>query len=358
MSATLVEEILEPELPIVDPHHHLWDRRKILAETHDDPAARHPFTTVMHMSPRYLFDEFLADVRSGHRMVASVFLECRAMYKADGPAELRPVGETEFVNGIAAMCASGLYGAFRGCAGIVGHVDLTQPPEMVDNVLRAHLAAGGGRFRGIRHSIPYDADPAVLGPMARSPQGLMSSPAFRAGFARLAVHGLSFDAWLIEPQLPELIALARDFPDTPIVLDHLGTPLGIASYRGRREERFDTWRKHIRTLAECRNVHVKLGGLAMAFCHFPSFLSDPAASSRELADEWRPYIAECVDAFGVDRCMFESNFPVDRGCCTYATLWNALKRVAADCTVQEKRALFAGTADRFYRLGVGSLLDG
>ncbi len=346
-----VEEILEPELPIVDPHHHLWDRRAAMAAAGDDPATRHGFLRVIDMAPRYLLDELLADTGSGHNVVATVFVECRSMWRKDGPPELRPVGETEFVNGVAAMCASGTYGNTRACAGIVGHADLCLPPDTLDTVLQAHIAAGGGRFRGIRHSGSYHADPAVLGPLhGRVPAGLYASPEFRAGFARLAANGLSFDAWVLEPQLPEVLDLARAFPDTPIVLDHVGTPLGVASYQGKREERFDIWRQNIRALADCPNVHVKLGGLAMVFCGFPSFLAEPAAPSEQLAREWRPYIDECIDAFGAKRCMFESNFPVDLGSCSYATLWNAFKRIAAGRSVAEKRELFAGTATRFYRL--------
>ena len=345
------EEILEPELPIVDPHRHLWDRRAAMAAITDDPVSRHGFLRVMDMRARYLLDELLMDTGSGHNVVATVFVECRSMWRAAGPRELRPVGETEFVNGVAAMCASGTYGPMRACAGIVGHADLAQPPATVDAVLEAHIAAGGGRFRGIRHSGSHHDDPAVLGPLhGRVRAGLYATAEFRAGFARLATHGLSFDAWVLEPQLPEVIDLARAFPDTPIVLDHVGTPLGVAGYQGRREERFDIWRRNIRALADCPNVHVKLGGLAMVFCGFPSFLSEPAAPSEQLAREWRPYIDECIHAFGPRRCMFESNFPVDLGSCSYATLWNAFKRIAAEHSATEKQELFAGTATRFYRL--------
>ncbi|MEI7932473.1 MAG: amidohydrolase family protein, partial [Alphaproteobacteria bacterium] len=213
------------------------------------------------------------------------------------------------------------------------------------------LAAAPARFRGVRHSAPWDADPEVLGPLNRGqPSGLYRLDKFREGFAKLAPLGLSFDAWLLEPQLPDLIDLARTFPGTPIVLDHVGTPLGLAAYDGRLPERFDVWRDNIRTLAKCENVTIKLGGLAMVFCNFPSFLSEPPATSTQLASEWRPYIETCIEAFGPDRCMFESNFPVDRGAADYATLWNAFKRIAAGCSAGEKTALFSGTAIRTYRL--------
>ncbi|HEY8571917.1 amidohydrolase family protein [Phenylobacterium sp.] len=341
----MAEEILEPELPIVDPHHHLWDRRTYAAP---NESAEHPFMTAIRPAQRYLLDELIADT-SSHNVVATVFVECRAFYKADGPAELQPVGETEFVNGVAAMSASGMYGDFRACAGIVGRADLLLGDAVVP-VLEAHVRAGGGRFQGIRNSASWDADTEVLGPLHRGEAGLYLSEPFRSGFKHLAPMGLSFDAWLLEPQLPELTDLARAFPETTIVLDHVGTPLGRASYEGRLPERFGVWRDNIGELAKSPNVVVKLGGLAMAFCNFPSFLAQPRAPSSQLADEWRPYIETCIGAFGPERCMFESNFPVDMGACDYATLWNAFKRLAAGASAQEKAALFAGTASRVYRL--------
>jgi len=341
------EAILEPELPIVDPHHHLWDRRTYATPT----VTEHPFMTAIEPAKRYLLDELMADTGSGHNVVSTVFVECGAFYKADGPVEMRVVGETEFVNGVAAMSASGLYGEFRACAGIVGRADLLLG-DGVKAVLEAHLRAGGGRFRGIRNSASWEADKEVLGPLNRVEAGLYLRDDFRAGFRHLAPMGLSFDAWLLEPQLPDLIDLARAFPDTTIVLDHVGTPLGRGTYEGRREERFPVWRDNIRELARSPNVVVKLGGLAMAFCNFPSFLAEPRAPSEQLAKEWGPYIETCVEAFGPERCMFESNFPVDMGSCSYATLWNAFKRIAAGASATEKAALFSETAKRVYRLEV------
>jgi predicted TIM-barrel fold metal-dependent hydrolase len=341
------EAILEPELPIVDPHHHLWVRPGAAAAAIDDPSV-HPFTRVVARRPRYLLDELLADLNSGHNVRATVFVQCGAMYRVDGPDALKPVGETEFVNGVAAMTASGIFGPVRACAGIVGHADCLLG-EAIDETLAAHLKTSD-RFRGIRHSCSSDPDPAVLGPLARQTPGLYLSDQFRKGYARLSKYGLSFDAWLLEPQLPELIELVRKYPETPVVLDHVGTPLGLGSYAGKREERFGVWRENIRTLAEQPNVNVKLGGLAMAFCNFPSFMSDPPAPSTQLAKEWGPYLEACIEAFGPDRCMFESNFPVDLGSCDYATLWNAFKVFARDYSADEKAQLFAGTAARVYRL--------
>ncbi|MBV9331970.1 MAG: amidohydrolase family protein [Alphaproteobacteria bacterium] len=340
------EEILEPDLPIIDPHHHLWDRTP-LRTTVQRPA--HPFYEAIADVQRYLLEELLADTGSGHNVRATVFLECRAMYRADGPESLKCVGETEFVNGVAAMSASGIYGETRACAGIVGNADL-RLGDAVEDVLRAHMHAARGRFRGIRNSESYDKDPDVLGPLAGRNSDLYRDEKFREGFAHLHKLGLSFDAWLLEPQLPDLVDLAQNFPETTIVLDHVGTPLGIASYQGRREERFPVWRKNIESLSKNKNVFVKLGGLAMAFCNFPSFRSNPPAHSEQLAREWRPYIDSCIQAFGPDRCMFESNFPVDIGSCSYPVLWNAFKRIAEPYSAAEKSALFSDTAARVYRL--------
>jgi len=346
-STASTEAILEPGLPIIDPHHHLWDWPAALLAA----APEHGFTTVVRRAMRYLLPEFLSDLNSGHNIRATVFVQCGAMYRADGPEAFKPVGETEFVNGVAAMCASGTYGPIRACAGIVGHVDLTAGAA-VSEVLEAHLRSAAERFRGIRHAASYDADSNVLGPLVRVGAGLFVQKTFREGYAQLGKYGLSFDAWLLEPQLPELIDLVRAFPHIPVVLDHVGTPLGIASYQGRREERFAAWRDNIRKLAALPNVSVKLGGLAMAFCNFPSFLKTPAASSAQLAAEWRPYIETCIEAFGANRCMFESNFPVDMGSCTYPVLWNAFKLLSKQYTADERTALFSGTAQRFYRLRI------
>jgi len=341
------EAILEPDLPIIDPHHHLWDRPAALMASL--PPPKHGFDHLLRRVPRYLLDEFLVDLSCGHNIRATVYMECGSMYRADGPAAFRPVGETEFVAGVAAMTASGLYGEVRACAGIVGHVDL-RIGAAAREVLEAHIAAGGGRFRGIRQSASWDADPDVLGPLNRLQEGLYRQADFREGFACLAPLGLSFDAWMLEPQLPDLIDLARAFPETSIVLDHVGTPLGIGRYAGRREERFDVWKQSIGALSKLPNVSVKVGGLAMVFPGFPSFMASPPASSTQLAAEWRPYVETCIQDFGPKRCMFESNFPVDLGSCDYAVLWNTFKILAAGYSADEKASLFSETARQIYRL--------
>lgn len=319
------EAILEPDLPIVDPHHHLWDR----------PGWR------------YLLDELLIDLHSGHRIVATVFLQCGAMHRATGAVALRPVGETEFVNGVAAMSASGGYGPTQVCAGIVGHADLRLGAR-VDAVLEAHLRVGGDRFRGIRQSNARN-DTRSLPANAPMP-GLLADADFRAGFARLAPHDLSFDAWLHHPQIDELTALARAFPDTAIVLDHVGGPLGTGPYAGRRDAEFARWAASIRALATCTNVSVKLGGLGMPFTNLGLHDGPEPPSSERLATVSRPYFETCIAAFGPERCMFESNFPVDKESFSYAVYWNACKRLTQGASASERAALFSGTAARFYRL--------
>lgn len=340
----MTEAILEPDLPIIDPHHHLWDLRPLLGAF---PPPRHDFLEALVDAAYYSFDELHADTHSGHKVVASVFVECGAFYDPARGEALKVIGEVEFANGVAAQGASGLYGDYRPCAAIVGHADLTLG-ERVKPVLEALIAAGNGRFCGIRHSAAWDADPEVLGPPFHAPEGLYRADAFRAGFAALAHHGLTFDAWLLEPQLPDLIGLARAFPDQTIVLDHCGTPLNIASYRGRLHANFDRWRRNIHALADCPNVVVKLGGLAMAFCGMPEAGPAKGHGSEHLAALWRPYVETCIEAFGADRAMFESNYPVDRWGASYPVLWNAFKRLAAGACAADKRALFAGTAARVY----------
>lgn len=343
----MTEEILEPDLPIIDPHHHLWDFTPALPRM---PEIAHPLGRITRQSPRYLFDELLADCRgAGHNVVGTVFLQCGAFYRADGPAELKPVGEVEFVNGVAAQSASGVYGPFRACAGIVGQADLTLG-EGVGAVLDAEIAAGNGRFRGIRHIGAHDPDPEVLGPLGHAPANLYADPRFRQGFAELGPRGLTFDAWVVEPQIGEVTALARAFPDQPIVLDHVGTPLGLGSYAGRHDDRFAAWRAAIGDLATCPNVTVKLGGLAMPFCALGELGPDHRTTAARLADLFRPYVETCIAAFGPARAMFESNFPVDRWGADYATLWNAFKLIARGASADEKRDLFAGAAARFYKV--------
>jgi L-fuconolactonase len=322
------EDILEPELPIVDPHHHLVDRAN---------------------TGRYLLPELLADTGSGHNITATVYLEWLSMYRADGPVALRPVGEVEFANGVAAIAESGTYGKTKVCAGIVGYADLMLGAQ-VEPVLEAMIMAGGGRFRGIRYISASHPDEAARGSSVNRPAGLLMNDKVREGFARLHPLGLSFDAWMYFTQLGELVDLARAFPETPIVLDHVGGAIGIGPYAGRRDEVFAEWKRSIGELARCPNVHVKLGGLGMRLFGFDVHTSAMPPSSEQLATLWRPYIETCIEAFGAERSMFESNFPVDKGGGSYHVFWNAFKRIAAGSSAAEKAALFSGTASKFYRL--------
>ena len=321
------EDIIDPARPIVDAHHHLWDN------------AGH----------RYLFDDALADVGSGHNVAATVYVECRSMYRRQGPAALRPIGEIEFANGIAAMSASGRYGSPRLSAAIVGHADLTLGAA-VQPVLEAEQAAGGGRFRGIRCSTAWNDDPVVNGYYPERPKGMLADSTFRRGFACLAPLGLSFDAWVFHPQIGELEQLARLFPDTRIVLNHCGGPIGVGRYAQDRQAVFHEWRREIRRIAEIPNVSVKLGGLGMRLLGFRFEDRALPPRSHELARTWRPYIETCIEAFGPRRSMFESNFPPDKGQCSLPVLFNAFKRITGSYGETEKTSLFAGTAAAFYRL--------
>jgi len=321
------EPILEPELPIIDTHHHLWHRP----------------------DNRYLLEEFLVDAGSGHKLVATVFAECNTMYRNNGPIEMRPVGQTEFVAGMAAMSESGIYGLTRVAAGIVGYADLGLG-DRVTPILEAHIAAGGGRFRGVRFSANWDASDVignghgVTGPLR------LRDPDVRAGIACLARLGLSFDAWVFHTQLSDVIDLARTFPDLNTILGHVGGPLGYGPYTGKRDEVFSSWKASMTELARHPNVSVKLGGMLMRLATFNYLAVERPPSSTELAAHWRPYIQTCIDLFGADRCMFESNFPVEKMGVGYATLWNAFKRITAGASAAEKHMLYSGTAERVYRL--------
>jgi predicted TIM-barrel fold metal-dependent hydrolase len=340
------EAILEPDLPIIDAHHHLWDLRPMLPLF---PEPRHRFIETLVPVAHYGFDAYHAEVTSGHLVVGSVYMECGAFYNPAYGEARQVVGEVEYANGVAAQSASGLYGGVRLCAGIVGHANLMLGGA-AGEVLDALQAAAPGRFRGIRHQGAWDADPEVLGPPFHAPEGLYRDPTFREGFAELGKRGMSFDAWVLEPQLGDVIDLAHAFPDVPICLDHCGTPVGNASYTGRLAERFDIWAASIRELGRCQNVVVKLGGLAMHNCDMPSRGPAAGCGSVELAGLWKPYIETCIEAFGPGRAMFESNYPVDRWGATYPVLWNAFKRITAGASAEEKAALYAGNAARFYRI--------
>jgi len=326
--AATQETALEPDRPIIDPHHHLWDRP----------------------GNRYLLHDLLEDLNSGHNIRATVFLECREMYRDDGPPELRSLGETQFVAGVSAMSESGKYGAARACAGIVGNVDF-RIGSRAKAVLEQHILLSGGRFRGIRNGATWDADPGLRVFTSGSGEGLYVNRAWREGFAALAPLNLTFEAWMFHTQLGDLISLAGAFPETKIVLNHIGGALAVGPFAGKRDEVFAEWSMQIQKLGQFPNVYIKLGGLGMpSLMGFEMGQQEQAPSSEQLARAWRPYLETCIAAFGPDRSMFESNFPVDKGMCSYSNLWNAFKRVAENYSNDEKNAMFYNTALKFYRL--------
>ena len=322
------EDIIDPARPIVDPHHHLWG------------------------GPRggwaYLLPDLWADTGSGHNIEKTVFVECRASYREAGPEQLRPVGETEFVAEIAAESRGGAAGAAT-IAGIVAHADLTLD-EGVEEVLQAHEAAGRGLFRGIRHAGAREANPEALTIPGRAAEGLYASAEFRRGLAALGRLGLTYDTWHYHHQNADFAELARAVPETTMILDHFGTPLGVGPYRNQREAIFEEWKKNITEIARCPNVVAKLGGLAMPDNGFGWDRRDRPASSDELVAAQKRYYLHAIDCFGPERCMFESNFPVDKRSLSYAVLWNGLKKMVADFSESEKSAMFYGTASRVYRL--------
>ena len=326
------EPTLEPELPICDPHHHFWDRR----------SERIPYQ-------RYLLDELAADIHSGHNVRSTVFIECRSMYRADGPVEMRPVGEVEFVQGLAAASASGLYGPGRAAAAIIGHANLNLG-ERVAPVLEALQAASPNRFRGIRHSVTWDSHPEVENTAAHKIQGQLASDQFRAGARVLARKGFSLEAWLYHPQLPELAAFAKAVPELTIVLNHVGGLLRTGPYANRNDEIMTTWRNSIAAVAACPNVVVKLGGLGMTRTGFDWHTRNKPVGSEELAASMAPILTYCIEQFTPERSMFESNFPVDKVSFSYNVMYNAFKRFSKGYSASERAAMFHDTAARIYRI--------
>jgi predicted TIM-barrel fold metal-dependent hydrolase len=323
------EEILEPDLPIVDAHQHLWTRG----------------------GARYLIEEFLAEAGSGHNIRASVFVECGSFYRKGSSALMAPLGEVEFANGIAAMAASGAYGDTLVAAGIVGSADLRAGAD-VGQLLDAQKAASG-RFRGIRFITKWDPDEELNTARYKPPRGLMQDARWREGFAQLGARKLSYDTMVYHPQLPELADLARAFPGTTIIVNHVGGLVAhTRTYASKKDEAIAQWRSNMAELAKCPNVYVKLGGLGMGYLGLGLDKLETEPSSERLAQAWGPFLSHCIDTFGPERCMFESNFPPDRETASYATTWNAFKRVAARYSAEEKRMLFYGTAVKAYRLNL------
>ena len=322
--AKVEEAPLDPDLAIVDPHHHLW--------------LRSGYT--------YLMPELAADLDCGHNVVATVFAECHSMYRQSGPETERSLGETEFVAGQAAMSASGAFGPTAACAVMFGNIDMTLGGE-IEPLLERHMTAAGGRFRGLRYSTGWDADERIrnVAPAA----GMLIDPKVQEAAAVLARHGLALDSWLYHPQLDEVAALADAQPDLTIVLNHVGSPILGGPYRGKRDAVFADWRERIKRVGERENVFVKLGALPIRMPDFEGDRNLPPGS-KEVAAAWRPWIETCIDAFGPARSMYESNFPVQKRWCSYQVCWNAFKRISAEASAAEKSDMFAGAAARAYRI--------
>jgi predicted TIM-barrel fold metal-dependent hydrolase len=319
---------LEPDLPICDPHHHLRERP----------------------NDRYFLEEFLQDTGTGHNIVATVCVENRAEYRKTGPEAMKPVGEPEFFDSVGAQASADPQNSTAVAAGIVGHADL-RLGEAVAPVLEAHLRASPRRFRGIRHSTTWDPSETIR---SDAPRGLLADGAFRKGFACLERYSLSFDAWLYHPQLSDLVDLARRFPNVTIILDHIGGPLGVGPYKGKRDDVFRAWSKGIADLSACPNVAVKLGGFGSTRSGYDWHERRVQPASAELANVMAPYFDFCIEKFGAHRCMFESNFPVDKASYSYRSIWNAFKRLSQSYSADERKALFHDTAMRLYRLGPSS----
>ena len=323
------EETLEPEIAICDPHHHFWDFR----------SERIPYQ-------RYLLHELAADVNCGHNVRSTVFIEARSMYRLDGPPELRPVGEVEFVQGLAAASATGLYGPCRAAAAIVGHADL-KLGDRVEPVLQALQAASPNRFRGIRHTVTWDPHPEIGN---REKEGVLASADYRAGARVLARMGMSLDTGVCFPQLPELADFAKAVPELTIVLNHLGGLQRVGPYAGRNEDVLATWRRGIAAVAQCRNVNLKLGGVGMPRLGFDWHTRETPIGSEELAASMAPLMSYCIEQLGPERCMFESNFPVDKVSFSHHVLFNAFKRFSQNYSASERAALLHDTAVRAYRI--------
>ncbi len=320
------EEILEPDLPIVDTHHHVWSHRG-----------------------QYLVDEFLADTGSGHNVEATVFVECRLEYLQDGPEEMRSIGEVAYVARLAAEADARPGNRTRFAAGIVGYADLTLG-DRVEPVLLAMAEAGEGRFRGVRNSAGWHEDPTIGNNHTGAGPGHYLRQDFRTGLNRMTALGYSLDALVFHSQHADLLDLARSCPDANITLNHTGMPLGYGVFTGKEKEVYAEWRKLLPEIAACPNVSMKLGGMMMRLASIDYMALPAPPSSKQLADHWRPYIEPCIELFGAARCTFESNFPVDKMGIGYAPLWNAFKHIAGQASQSEKAALFGGTARRVYRL--------
>lgn len=317
----VIETVIEPDLPIVDPHHHLW-----------------PNGTGMG----YGLEELKADTTDGHRIINTVFVECGAVYDRRSSDPFACVAETAYVAGEAERDPDHLI------AGIVAKADLRS--DHLAEILDAHTEAGLGRFRGIRHALAFAHHPEVLSIPGRGPEGLAYDPDFQRGVALLGARGLTYDSWHYHYQNREFLDLARAVPDTIMVLDHFGTPIGVGPYAAQKADILAQWKTDIAEIATCPNVVAKLGGMAMPDNGYGWNSAPQPATAAELIAAQADMYRHTIECFGPERCMFESNFPVDRMSLAYRTVWNAFKLMTKDFSPGERDALFSGTATRVYRL--------
>ncbi len=329
--AKLEEEVLEPEIPIIDPHHHLW----------------------LRSGYGYFMPELAADLNTGHNIAATVYAECHSMYRQDGPESERSLGESEFVRGQAAMSAGGQFGAAQACAVMFGNVEMTLGAA-IEPLLEKHMDASGGRFRGVRYSTGWDPSEKIHNVVAEP--GMLVDDRVKAAAGVLAAKNLSLDSWLYHPQLDEVGELADAVPDLRIILNHVGSPILGGPYRERRQEVFAHWQAGIHRVAQRPNVYIKLGALPIRMPDFQGDRSLPPGS-EEVAAAWRPWIETCIEAFGPARSMFESNFPVQKRWCSYQVCWNAFKRLASGASASEKAALFAGAAAEAYDIAIPEIIS-
>lgn len=327
------ENVIDPDVPIIDAHHHLW----------------HGYGKPVPWQPDYWHAEHGEDIKDGHNITATVFIECGYRYADDAAPALRPVGETRAINAYADQFSEATGSPCKAAAAIVGFADMTLGKN-VDATLEAHLEAAPQRFRGIRQITPWDPSPEVRYPGFQIEEGLLLSDAFLAGFSRLQKYNLSFDAWLFHPQIPEVAELAKQFPETTIILDHFGGPIGVGPYEDKRGEIFQQWKRDIAQVAQQPNVYAKLGGLWMEHAGFHWQTHKTPPSSDALVEAGKDYFLQTIDLFGPQRCMFESNFPVDKISCSYRTVWNAHKKMIAQFSPAERHAMLYGNAKTIYRI--------
>lgn len=332
LEKALPEEPIRSEVPIIDTHMHLW---------------HHP------TGYRYFAEDHAKDIASSKRNVAAtVFVECGSFYRANGPSDLRSVGETQFAAGQAAISESGKYGSASIAAGLVANVDLLSAPDRLEAILDIHESVANGRLRGIRRPAKWDADPVIASGKIADRPGILTEPELHRGLRQVAARGLIYEATVFHPQIADVAALASNVGDATIVLDHCGSPLGYAGYRGQEDEVYQDWQAAMRVLASCPNVTVKLGGLLMSLANYDFKAAERPIHSAQLADLWRPIIEPCIELFGPDRCMVASNFPVEKAGITYATAMNTFMRLFAGCTEDSLNMLCHGTASRVYRIPV------